>query len=135
MLKPLDSVTEIDEYFVELETKANWRMQRARIYGMAQEYQEQREYEKKIEEQVESQYRRILKTTIISDDLAIVEAQSTHSKGKEINYYPVVMGKFYNESCMTFDEALVLAISRKYNQPNYAPAMIYNMLRMDLANK
>lgn len=135
MLKQLNTVDEVSTFFEELETKVNWKMQRARMYGMAFEYQQQDNKEKEIEKQVESQYRRILKTTIISDDLAIVEAESKINKDKEISYYPVVKGKFHNEGCMTFDEALVLAISRKYNSERNAPSMIYNMLRMDMVNK
>lgn len=133
MLKDLQTVTEIDQFFEELETKANWKMQRAQIYGLAHDYQQQLAKEKEIEKQVESQYRRIIRTTIISDDMAIVEAESKLTN-KETNYYPVVFGKFHNESCMTFDEALVLALSRKYGQDQFAPAMIYNMLRMDLGS-
>jgi hypothetical protein len=135
MLKQLNTVDEISEFFEELETKVNWKMQRARMYGMAYDYQQQEIQEKEVEEKVESKFRRILKTTIISEGMAIVEAESTINKDKEINFYPVVFGKYHNECCMTFDEALVLAISRKYGQSHNAPSMIYNMLRMDLANK
>ncbi|GAA4879784.1 hypothetical protein GCM10023310_69950 [Paenibacillus vulneris] len=131
MLKDLQTVPEIDQFFEELETKANWKMQRAQIYGLAHDYQQQLEKEKEIEKQVESKYRKIIKTTIISEDMAIVEAESKLGE-IETNYYPVVFGKFHSESCMTFDEALVLALSRKYGQDRFAPAMIYNMLRMDL---
>lgn len=135
MLKDLKSVTEIDKFFdEELPKKANWRFQRAQIYNMAREYQIRRQKESEIEKLVEKDYRRVINCTIVSDDIAIIEAESRVGSNNEILYYPVVFGKALHESCMNFDEALILAICHKYGFDRHAPQMIYNMLRMDLGS-
>jgi len=131
MLKELNNTDEVGLFFEELEKGQFSKIKKAQIYGMAYESQQRRKKEEEIEKQVESKYRRIINTTVISDDIAIVEAE-TKLGDNEINFYPLVEGKFHNESCLTFDEALILALTRKYTMSNqFAPA-IYNMLRMDL---
>ncbi|ALS22215.1 hypothetical protein [Paenibacillus naphthalenovorans] len=133
MLKDLD-IEEIQVFFRDLLSKDTGKFQLAQIYGMAKAWQEQREREELIEKQIERRTRRIIKTIIISDDLAIVEAEVTINNSKEISYYPVVNGKFHSESRMTFDEALLLGFCRKYNNERFDLA-IYNMLRMDLKQR
>ncbi|KZE65115.1 hypothetical protein AV545_04115 [Paenibacillus jamilae] len=130
MLKDLE-FKEIPKFFSELSKKETGNFQLARIYGMANSWLEQREKEEVIEKLVEQDYRRVVKTTIICDDLAIVEAEVRLNKTKETTFYPVVNGKFHNESRMTFDEALLLGFCRKYNNERFDSA-IFNMLRMDM---
>jgi len=132
MLKELSNIEEINAFFEELLQKPSGQINRARIYGMAYDQQQQLAKEQEIEKQVESKYRRIVKTTIISDDMAIVEAVSRLNNKEETNFYPVIRGKYHAECCMSFDEALVMALSYKYHQERCAPQMIYNMLRMDI---
>lgn len=135
MLKELNSIQEIDKFFdEELPQKPNWRFQRAQIYGMAREYGILQQKESEIEKLVERDYRRVLNCTIVSDDIAIVEAEARIGGDKEVAYYPVVFGKALHENCPNFDEALVLALCHKYGFDRFAPQMIYNMLRMDLGS-
>ncbi|WP_372011367.1 hypothetical protein NBRC13296_12440 [Paenibacillus chitinolyticus] len=130
MLKDL-SFEEIPKFFEDLARKDTGRFQLSRIYGMAKSFLEQREKEEAIEKLIVKDYRSIVNTTIISEDLAIVEAEVRLNKGKETAFYPVVDNKFFNESRSTFDEALLLGFCRKYSGERYDSA-IFNMLRMDL---
>jgi len=132
MLNNLHNIDEIEEFFKQSYEQSNGKIHRAQLYGMAFNMQEHQNKIKDIEKLIESKFRNIINTTIISDDIAIVEAKSKLGTGEEINFYPVVMGKFHNEVAMSFDEALITAIVRKYtNSTSFTPA-IYNMLRMDL---
>ncbi|EGL17474.1 MULTISPECIES: hypothetical protein [unclassified Paenibacillus] len=130
MLKDL-SFEEISKFFEELATKDTGRFQLSRIYGMAKTFLEQREKEEEIEKLIVNDYRSAVNTTIISEDLAVVEVEVRLNKTKEIAFYPVVDNKLIKESRNTFDEALLLGFCKKYNNEKYDSA-IFNMLRMDL---
>ncbi|MFB5759056.1 hypothetical protein [Paenibacillus medicaginis] len=125
----------IKKFFDELEDAPNSKFQKVQLYGMLLHSQRIRLAETEVERKIESDHRRILETTIISDTMAIVEAETKINKGTETLYYPVVNGVYVKESFISFDEALVFCLCKKYGQELHAPAMIYNMLRMDLKNE
>jgi hypothetical protein len=132
MLERLKTSDEVEEYFNKSYEKELGIVHRSQLYDSAYNYEQQQLKEKEIEKQVESKYRRITRTVIISESLAVVEAISVINDSSEICYYPVVEGKYHNESFMSFDEALVAAITRKYTHATQFTHAIYNMLRMDL---
>lgn len=134
MLKELE-FDEIQKFFEELDSKPNSKLQKAQLYGMALREQERRGQEANVEATMSQNYRYVRKTTVISKDMAIVEADTKINKESEILYYPVVNGRYVKQSFMSFDEALVYCLCKKYNQEYHAPSMIYNMLRMDLEVK
>ncbi|WP_339304460.1 hypothetical protein NST33_18250 [Paenibacillus sp. FSL L8-0435] len=132
MLERLKSTDEVEEYFKNTYEYELGKVHRVQLYDSAYNHEQQKMKEKEIEKQVDSKFRRITKTVIISDSLAVVEAISVFNDNTEICYYPVVEGKYHNESFMSFDEALLAAITRKYTHGTQFTHAIYNMLRMDL---
>lgn len=127
MLKNLTTLDEINVFFSELEKKPRWDSIRAQLYGMAYTQQEVQEKEREICSLISSKHFKVLDCKIINEDFAIISANN----GSELVYLPVVNGTYIKEACLSFDEALILCLCKKYGQERCAPPMIFNMLRMD----
>jgi hypothetical protein len=132
MLKNIHGVESIVEFYKEWLEKPNGKYQLARIFGMAQRYEEIQEKESEIEKLLNlSKGERAVETTIINKVIAIVEVESTKRSSKKTYYQSVVNGKRINEVADTFDYALAIALGQKYEVSSYAPQAIRNILQMD----
>lgn len=133
MLKELNSIDEIKEYFEELDKKPMSDFRKARLYGMAKSYQDLMEREKPIIDYYEKcRNSRASEIYIISEDIIIVkeERKSNNSKDNRIFYVAFLNDKIINEYSDSFDFALIIAISSKYKEP-MASRYISKMLKMN----
>jgi hypothetical protein len=120
MLKDLNSVEEIKEFFNNLEEKPMADMHKARIYGMAQSYQEQEEKLNPIREYYEKdKNRKVIDIFSLGDEYQFVKYKILINREEKetlwtafINYKPIDM------STHTLEEIMIIAIAEKYEGSN-----------------
>ncbi|HCL4479910.1 TPA: hypothetical protein N2D99_001977 [Clostridium botulinum] len=135
MLKDL-KFEEIVKFFKDIPNNQMGDITKSQIYTLAYNEQERRAKEEVINNTISgSKIKRIVNTSIISKDIAIIETIEKWNEKKEHIFHPIVKGKKISEVSNNFDYALLIALSNKYGQGNHAPSMIYNMLRMDKLDK
>lgn len=112
MLKDLD-FNEAAKYVTELGCSENNLMGKVNFYNLAKEESIRNEREKEIKELFKNWS--AVSVTLISDDISIVKGKF-NKKDDEYIYSAIVNGKKVMETCTeTFDQALLLALMKKYN--------------------
>ncbi|MBP1309207.1 hypothetical protein JOD82_002227 [Paenibacillus sp. 1182] len=132
MLQDFQGTDEIVSYFKDLMERENGKYALARIFGMAKRYEEEQNKKNEIEKELMLSIGEcVLDTTIVNDDIAIVEIQRKQKEGNWVYFQPVIHGRRYHEVSETFDYALILALGKKYDVSSFAPQAICNILQMD----